>query len=250
MSGERRRALLFALPGALLSGVLLVGLLGLPDFGHALHPYARYVAGHGTSQRHVTNLVAAIVFDYRGIDTLGEETILFAAVIGAALLLRGSRRVQEQQPEDPAPSDAARGFGGAFPPAVLLLGLWVVAFGYITPGGGFQGGVIIGGAILLLWVAGSYPTFQRATPELAIHVAEGGAIAAILATGLLALARDRPYLANVIRLGSPGQLLSGGTIAILNGLTGVAVAAGVVLLLREFLQEHVQTLPGAEEEPS
>jgi multicomponent Na+:H+ antiporter subunit B len=248
MSGDRRRALLFALPGALLSGVLLVGLLGLPAFGHALHPYARYVAGHGASQRHVTNLVAAIVFDYRGIDTLGEETILFAAVMGAALLLRGSRRVQEQQPEDAA-SETARGFGGAFPPAILLLGLWVVAFGYITPGGGFQGGVVIGGAVLLLWVAGSYRTFQRATPELPIHLAEGGAIAAILATGVLGLARDRPYLANVLRLGSPGQLLSGGTIAVLNGLTGLAVAAGVVLLLREFLQEHVQTLPGAEEEP-
>ncbi len=34
------------------------------------------------------NAVTAIVFDYRGYDTLGEATVLFAAVVGVALILR------------------------------------------------------------------------------------------------------------------------------------------------------------------
>ncbi|MGQ9700710.1 MAG: hydrogen gas-evolving membrane-bound hydrogenase subunit E [Candidatus Bipolaricaulaceae bacterium] len=34
------------------------------------------------------NAVTAIVFDYRGYDTLGEATVLFTAVTGVALLLR------------------------------------------------------------------------------------------------------------------------------------------------------------------
>ncbi|HAZ27158.1 TPA: hypothetical protein DCY67_00880 [Candidatus Acetothermia bacterium] len=38
------------------------------------------------------NVVTAIVFDYRGYDTLGEATVLFAAVIGVALILRKVKR--------------------------------------------------------------------------------------------------------------------------------------------------------------
>lgn len=246
MSVQRRRALVFAASGGLLSVVLIIGLLGLPDFGSPPHAYARYIIGHAQSQRHVTNLVAPIVFDYRGIDTLGEETILFASVVGAALLLRGSRQVEKHRVREPAVTDAARGFGGGFIPVLALLGLWVIAFGYITPGGGFQGGVVLAAAFLLTWVVGSYRIFRRATPELCIHLAEGGAILGILLTGLLGLGRDGSYLANVLALGTAGQLTSGGTIAVLNGLTGLAVGAGVILLLREFLQEHVQTLPDIE----
>ncbi len=38
------------------------------------------------------NVVTAIVFDYRGYDTLGEATVLFVAVIGVALILRKVKR--------------------------------------------------------------------------------------------------------------------------------------------------------------
>jgi len=36
------------------------------------------------------NVVASVVFDYRGLDTLGEATVLFAAVSGIVLLFRGA----------------------------------------------------------------------------------------------------------------------------------------------------------------
>ncbi len=37
------------------------------------------------------NVVTAIVFDYRGYDTLGEATVLFAAVSGVLVSLRVAR---------------------------------------------------------------------------------------------------------------------------------------------------------------
>ena len=45
------------------------------------------------AQREVAanNVVTAVVFDYRGFDTLGEATVLFAAVLGVVALFRKLR---------------------------------------------------------------------------------------------------------------------------------------------------------------
>jgi multicomponent Na+:H+ antiporter subunit A len=40
---------------------------------------------------HAQNVVAAILADFRGLDTLGEITVLTIAILGAMTLLRGDR---------------------------------------------------------------------------------------------------------------------------------------------------------------
>ena len=55
----------------------------------------------------MSNVVSAVVFDYRGIDTMGEEFILFAAVMSVALLLRESRG-DERPPRPPLERPGAR----------------------------------------------------------------------------------------------------------------------------------------------
>jgi len=45
-------------------------------------------------QRHATDVVNAIDYDYRGFDTLGEEYILFSSVPGVMLLLRDPKPAQ------------------------------------------------------------------------------------------------------------------------------------------------------------
>jgi multisubunit Na+/H+ antiporter MnhB subunit len=40
------------------------------------------------------NVVTAIVFDFRGYDTLGESFVLFTAVSGAAVILRKHKKVK------------------------------------------------------------------------------------------------------------------------------------------------------------
>ena len=38
------------------------------------------------------NVVTAVVFDYRGLDTLGETTVLFAAVCGIFIVFLGGKK--------------------------------------------------------------------------------------------------------------------------------------------------------------
>src|SRR5205823_14864957 len=110
------------------------------------------------NQRQHQNPVTPHVFDYRGLDTMGEEFNLFASVTGVALLLR-ERRKDVPRPRDEVRNEAVRAIGICLVPAVLTLGLWVVAHGAITPGGGFQGGVVLSAAFLLVWLAGSLRSF-------------------------------------------------------------------------------------------
>src|SRR5439155_15639708 len=78
--------------GALgLTALLAWGFAGLPAFGGFHGAYGTLLPHTAPSERHTANVVAAVVVDYRGFDTIGEELILFCAVMGVALLLRDVR---------------------------------------------------------------------------------------------------------------------------------------------------------------
>jgi len=54
-----------------------------------------YIIENAQEQSGSNNVVASVVFDYRGLDTLGEATILFTAVTGVLLLLRTMKRKED-----------------------------------------------------------------------------------------------------------------------------------------------------------
>src|ERR671935_2350372 len=227
---------LFGVSGAVLGALLVWAFTGLPDFGRFNGEYGWIlddVAGH---ERHVTNVVASVVFDYRGFDTLGEEFILFAAVMGVAMLLREARDERER-PRDEVRSDAVQAVGLALAGPTVVFGLYVVAHGYLTPGGGFQGGVAVAAGLVLLYAAGRYRAYREASPHSLVEVAEGVGAGAYAAVGVAALLAGGLFLENVVQLGTRGSLNSGGTIPILNAASGLEVAAAVVLLFHEFLEE-------------
>lgn len=72
-------------------GVLVAFLLAI---GFCLHPSGKpintemddYFIANGQAQTGSNNIVASVVFDYRGMDTLGEASILFAATTGVFLV--------------------------------------------------------------------------------------------------------------------------------------------------------------------
>jgi multicomponent Na+:H+ antiporter subunit B len=124
----------------------------------------------------------------------------------------------------------------------LLVGLWLVAFGYITPGGGFPGGVILAGSILVLYLIGSHRDYRPFRNEHVLDPLEGIGTGGYVVTGLAALAAGLPFLTNLFGFGQTGTLASGGSIGILNAAAGIAVTFALLLLFAEFLETYVVPL--------
>jgi multicomponent Na+:H+ antiporter subunit B len=233
----RVRVALFLSGAACLAALLGWGVAGL-------HPFGGYDAAYGTvlnkvepKERHADNVVMAIVFDYRGFDTMGEELILFGAVVGTALLLRGARGREADDVVDRVRSEALRAVGVVAVPVVVLLSLDLISHGLLTPGGGFQGGVVAAAGLLLVYLAGEFRAFRRSGPKPFVDAAEAAGAAGYVVVGLGALVASEAFLQNFLPLGTLGQLTSGGTIAVINWCVGLEVAAAFVLLFLEFLEE-------------
>jgi multicomponent Na+:H+ antiporter subunit B len=229
------RLTLFLASGGGIAALLLWAVAGLPDFGHYHGAYGTILKSAAPAERDVTNVVAAVVFDYRGFDTLGEEFILFGSVMGVALLLREVRDPGRRR--DEVRSDAVRLLGVGFVGGLLVLGLYVVAHGYLTPGGGFQGGVVLACAFALLYLAGEYRAYRRLTPAPLVDVAEGVGAGGYVTIGIVSLLLGSAYLHNFGPLGTTGTLASGGSIPFLNAASALEVGAAFVLLFTEFLEE-------------
>lgn len=97
----------------------------------------------------VLNPVTAVLLNYRGYDTLLEVGVLLLAVVAVWSLRRGEWPVSDLQ-DHPLLMSLLR---VVLPALVLTAGylLWIGAF---APGGAFQGGALLGGAIVLVMLGG------------------------------------------------------------------------------------------------
>ena len=98
---SRFRLWLVCAGGAGLAALLVAACLDLPRFGGDRHPYGDR-AVRASLARHTANTIASVNFDQRAYDTLGEMTILFAAVLGCVVLLRQTRDEHRARPEPTA----------------------------------------------------------------------------------------------------------------------------------------------------
>jgi multicomponent Na+:H+ antiporter subunit B len=241
---KRLRLALFALGGL---GIALsyawAGLL-LPPSGSFHGAYGDVLNAVAVDERRATDVVSAINFDYRGFDTLGEEFILFASVVAVAAILRkraGEHEHEDEKPIQPrkaADSDAVRLLGVGLVPLTVSFGLYMISHGSETPGGGFQGGVILATAPLVVYLCAGPKTFLRLAPPALTRFGEAVGAAGYALIGCLGVLAGKAFLENVLPLGKPAQAWSSGTILFLNLTVGIAVAAGFVELLSVFV-EHV-----------
>ncbi|HEX3316428.1 MAG TPA: MnhB domain-containing protein [Solirubrobacteraceae bacterium] len=246
MSTAVRRAVVLAGLAAV-AALCLWGLAEVPGFGHYRGPYGKVINRITVPERRVTNAVSAVNFDFRAFDTVGEELILFVAVTGVVLLLRG-QRADLPDPDDagerggdaPWTSDALRVAGLGAVAVVLLVGLYIVSHGNLTPGGGFQGGVLLACAVLLLYLAGELISERRLRPSSAMEAVHTAGAAGFVALGVGGLIAGAELMTNFIDLGTANKLLSGGTIPLGNVAVGVEVTGGFVLLFAEFIEQAVR----------
>jgi len=66
----------------------------LPRFGMPTMRVAKEYIAQAVQKTGATNIVAAIILDFRAYDTLGEATVLFTTVIGVLAVMRGVGRIK------------------------------------------------------------------------------------------------------------------------------------------------------------
>lgn len=71
---------------------LVAAALLIHPFGYPPSQMDDYIIENTQRETGANNAVTAVVFDYRGYDTLGEATILFTAVTGVVMLFRRKKR--------------------------------------------------------------------------------------------------------------------------------------------------------------
>jgi multicomponent Na+:H+ antiporter subunit B len=243
---DRTRLLVFLGGGLLLAVVLGFAFSGLPGYDAPLGRFAQIVANTSVAERHATNSVMVVTFDYRALDTLGEEFMVFVAAVGASVLLRAARdeRVSERigrldEERSARTSDVLRALGIALVPVTVVLGVYTVTHGQLTPGGGFQGGVVIAATFVFVYVAGQRLVTRRVGPAPSLEVAEAIGAAGFVLVGVGGLIFAGAFLENFLSYGTKGDLLSGGTVPLSNLAVGVEVTAAFALVLDELLDQVV-----------
>jgi multicomponent Na+:H+ antiporter subunit B len=243
---RRARLAMFFIGAAGFGVVLVIGLAGLPAFGDYKGVYGQVINGIGVSVRHATDLVTAVNFDFRAFDTLGEEFILFGSVLGVVLILRQLRDEHEQPSQDEAEehtfagaSEALRAMSLVLIPSLIALGVYIVVHGQITPGGGFQGGVILAAGPLAVFLAGRYIRMRVLAPETLEEIADAAGGAGYALVGLGGLIFAGVFFKNFLPFGIPGHLLSAGQMPIASAAVGLEVTGAFLVVWSEFLDQAI-----------
>ena len=238
------RIVLSLLVGAFFAGFTLLAFAGRPD----LPPVSEQYVARALPDAGGRNVVNTILVDFRAFDTLGEIVVLTVAALGVMGLVRAARRERirtrtslRRHPFRPSPIlDAA--VHSLFR-TVLLFSIVLLLIGHDHPGGGFIGGLVAGGAFMLVYLAGGDPALRRTQP-LAPEVFLGVGVGVAALTGVAGWVIGDDFLA-----GGSWSLDTGpfGIVKLTTALVfdvGVyLVVVGLVLaLLRSLGREEVQAL--------
>jgi multicomponent Na+:H+ antiporter subunit B len=182
------------------------------------------IIDRAASEVGAANIVTSVLLAYRGIDTLGELSILFAAATAAGLVLGHRHRAAAPDPES---GFVLRTAADLLFPLLLVVGLYIILHGHLTPGGGFQGGVILAAAFFV----GVLARPGRGLDHGAISLIEGFAGAAFIGIGLWALAAEGDFLKPLLEKGTLGELMSAGTLPLLSMAVGLKVGSELAGLM-------------------
>ena len=253
---------------AILGSVLIYGSLEFPPWGDPASPASSHVSPYyiekSVEETSVPNLVTAVLADYRGYDTMFETIVIFTAGIACAFLLRTHPKKESRSrlyrhiptgitlrieregsfPEDSAvferidsvwvPHDLiVKTTCRLIVPFIQIFALYVIAHGHHSPGGGFQGGVILGAAMIIYAIAFNLRSAIRRMSERTTVILSSLGVFIYAGTGALCLLFGLNYLdysalAGVLGV-DPVTARSHGILIVEIGV-GIAVMAVMVTL--------------------
>ena len=216
---------------ALLISFMSVLLLGVIMHAEHTHVSLGYdLLKINTTSTQSANAVTSVVTYFRGLDTLGEVTILFLSIFGIGIGIERSDKMKTILAYD---STLLKIGTKVLFPLIVLFGLYIIAHGHLSPGGGFQGGVIIASGFLLMFLAygDSYDLDHKV---LSLFEALSGA--GFVLVGILSVLAGGLFLSNMLPLGILGRLFSAGILPIIYIFVGLKVAAEITVLVEYFIR--------------
>jgi len=221
----------------LVTGALLIYAVDdLPDWGSADSPansgdVSVHYLVHGGEETGVPNIVTAVLADYRSYDTMFETVVIFTAGIAILAMLRGLPPLSRsdrpaEDPIDPIVQTSCR----LLTPVIQIFALYVLAHGHHSPGGGFQGGVILGASFILTALARDLRAGLRRLPERAFLILAAAGIVLYAGIGVVSMVLGAPFLdyAALDRL-LPGDAVKARYHSILGVEIGVALTVSAVM---------------------
>ncbi|HHJ10690.1 MAG TPA: hypothetical protein ENK25_07330 [Bacteroidetes bacterium] len=111
---------------------------------------------------------------------------------------------------------------------IFMYGIYIITHGHLTPGGGFAGGAILAGSLILLVLAFGSDVMQLQKREAGSSIMESAAILGFLLLAAAALLTGAGiFFTNYMPRGQLFHLVSAGVIPLYNIMVGIEVAAAL-----------------------
>ena len=117
--------------------------------------------------------------------------------------------------------------------------MYIVVHGALTPGGGFQGGVILAAGPLAVFLAGRYLRMKTVAPRVVEELGDALGAAGYAMVGLGGLVFAGVFFKNFLPLGIPGHLLSAGQIPLASTAVGLEVSGAFLVAFGEFFDQAI-----------
>ena len=152
--------LLSLVPVVAVGGLLLFAAQDFPEWGDPASPAStspvssHFIQSTGVDTE-VPNMVTAVLADYRGFDTMFETVVVFIAGIAVLAILKssGRRKGKREHEVEAEPDLIVTNTVRLIVPVIQIFAFYVLAHGHVSPGGGFQGGVVMGASFILVALA-------------------------------------------------------------------------------------------------
>ncbi|MCD4768572.1 MAG: hypothetical protein K8R35_00190 [Bacteroidales bacterium] len=196
-----------------------------------LNELSTYYATEGLTEVGAANLVTSVVVTYRGLDTLGEVTILFLTALIIGLMLKVERGGDRTQIRNS--SEFLVTASHVLLPVIFMVGIYIFINGHLTPGGGFQGGAILASTVILMLLSF---TNNKISHKL-LEIIESVSGISFILLGILGVLFAGGFLDNkILPLGEFGKLFSAGAIPVIYSLIGLKVGAELSNIILGFNQ--------------
>ncbi|OYD16613.1 hypothetical protein CH333_02940 [candidate division WOR-3 bacterium JGI_Cruoil_03_44_89] len=118
-----------------------------------------------------------------------------------------------------------------FAPLIIVFGIYVTLHGHLTPGGGFAGGLIIAGAVVLLVLAYGGEREKLEGEKKSTSRLESSGILLFWLVAVLGLVVGGIFFLNIMGKGLPFTIFSAGIIPVCNIAIAVEVGGAISTIL-------------------